>query len=107
MALFAGLAALLSALLLRRRVGPCRADLAEPADGSVLAQSPKTVQLHFGESRRAGRGQPDRCRRQDARRRLRAVGQSVVIALPDDLPQGTQVVSYRVVSQDGHPVADR
>ena len=28
-----------------------------------------------------------------------------MIALPDDLPQGTQVVSYRVVSQDGHPVA--
>jgi len=25
--------------------------------------------------------------------------------LPDDLPPGTQVVSYRVVSQDGHPVA--
>jgi copper transport protein len=25
--------------------------------------------------------------------------------LPDDLPEGTQIVSYRVVSQDGHPVA--
>ena len=35
----------------------------------------------------------------------RAVGQSVLIVLPDDLPQGTQIVSYRVVSQDGHPVA--
>ena len=35
----------------------------------------------------------------------RAVGQSVLIVLPDDLPIGTQIVSYRVVSQDGHPVA--
>jgi copper transport protein len=35
----------------------------------------------------------------------RAVGQSLLIVLPDDLPQGTQIVSYRVVSQDGHPVA--
>ena len=36
---------------------------------------------------------------------VRAADQSVVITLPDDLPRGTQVVSYRVVSQDGHPVA--
>ncbi len=26
------------------------------------------------------------------------------MTLPDDLPQGTQVVSYRVISEDGHPV---
>ena len=36
---------------------------------------------------------------------MRAVDQSVEIALPDELPRGTQVLSYRVVSQDGHPVA--
>ena len=35
----------------------------------------------------------------------RAVDQSVIVTLPDDLPDGTHVVSYRVVSQDGHPVA--
>src|SRR5213079_1411704 len=35
----------------------------------------------------------------------RADGQTVLVTLPDDLPDGTQVVSYRVVSQDGHPVA--
>ena len=28
-----------------------------------------------------------------------------LIVLPDDLPQGTQIVSYRVISEDGHPVA--
>ncbi|MBK0538802.1 copper resistance CopC family protein, partial [Klebsiella pneumoniae] len=36
---------------------------------------------------------------------FRALDQSVMVTLPSDLPQGTQVVSYRVVSQDGHPVA--
>ncbi|WP_426442853.1 copper resistance CopC/CopD family protein [Bradyrhizobium genosp. P] len=34
-----------------------------------------------------------------------SVDQSVQVTLPEDLPQGTQVISYRVVSQDGHPVA--
>jgi copper transport protein len=29
----------------------------------------------------------------------------VLLVMPEDLPQGTQIVSYRVVSQDGHPVA--
>jgi copper transport protein len=36
---------------------------------------------------------------------LRSAGQTIVITLPDNLPRGTQVVSYRVISQDGHPVA--
>ena len=36
---------------------------------------------------------------------MRAVDQSVEIVLPERLPRGTQVLSYRVVSQDGHPVA--
>ena len=36
---------------------------------------------------------------------MRAVDQAVEIALPEKLPRGTQVLSYRVVSQDGHPVA--
>jgi copper transport protein len=36
---------------------------------------------------------------------VRAIDQSILITLPDHLPRGTQVISYRVVSQDGHPVA--
>ena len=32
-------------------------------------------------------------------------GNRFVMVLPEDLPQGTQIVSYRVVSEDGHPVA--
>ena len=77
---------------------------AEPADGSVVAETPKTVQLQFNES-----VTPAVVNLIDAAGKtravtVRAVDQSVVIVLPDDLPRGTQVVSYRVVSQDGHPV---
>src|SRR5207237_7721958 len=36
---------------------------------------------------------------------FRADGQSILVTLPDHLPRGTQIISYRVVSEDGHPVA--
>ena len=102
----AGLAALLSALCIASAAWAHATLLSsEPADGSVLAQPPKMVQLHFNESiAPAVIGVIDA----DGKVRdvaTRAVGQSVLIVLPDDLPQGTQIVSYRVVSQDGHPVA--
>jgi copper transport protein len=100
------LAALLSALCIASAAWAHATLLSsEPADGSVLAQPPKMVQLHFNESvapsvigviDAAGKAREVT---------MRAVGQSVLIVLPDDLPQGTQIVSYRVVSQDGHPVA--
>ena len=78
----------------------------EPADGSVLAAAPKTVQLRFNEPvmpavisliDAAGTTRDDVA--------VSAVDQTVTLKLPDDLPRGTQVVSYRVVSADGHPVA--
>ena len=77
----------------------------EPADGSVLAEAPDRVELHFNES-----VAPAVASLIDAAGRahgvtMRAVDRSVVIALPGELPRGTQVLSYRVVSQDGHPVA--
>ncbi len=82
-----------------------RLSSSEPADGSVLTLPPKMVQLHFNESvAPAVIGVIDAAgKTRDVA--TRAVGQSVLIVLPDDLPQGTQIVSYRVVSQDGHPVA--
>src|SRR3977135_3863968 len=78
---------------------------AEPVDGSVLAQSPKTLQLRFSESVAPGAVSLIDAAGKTRDVRGRAADQSVVITLPDDLPRGTQVVSYRVVSQDGHPVA--
>ncbi|WP_456632311.1 copper resistance CopC/CopD family protein [Bradyrhizobium sp. URHC0002] len=106
MRVLAGLAALLSALCIASAAWAHATLLSsEPADGSVLTLPPKMVQLHFNES-----VAPSVIGVIDAGGRTRdvatrAVGQSVLIVLPDDLPIGTQIVSYRVVSQDGHPVA--
>jgi copper transport protein len=107
MRLIAGLATLLAVLCVATGVS-AHASLVstEPADGSVLAWAPKTVQLRFNENvtpavisliDAAGRVRSDAP--------VRVANDTVVIALPEDLPQGTQVVSYRVISEDGHPVA--
>jgi copper transport protein len=78
----------------------------EPRDGSVLAQAPATVQLRFNEAvtpavisliDATGRTRDDAA--------VHAANETVSIALPDGLPFGTQVISYRVISADGHPVS--
>lgn len=78
----------------------------EPASGSIIASAPKAVELRFNEAVTpgairlidgAGRARDDA--------RVSASGETVSVAMPPDLPQGTAVVSYRVISQDGHPVA--
>ncbi|KJC35887.1 copper-binding protein [Bradyrhizobium sp. LTSP885] len=106
MRLVASIAALLVALCLAT-AAHAHAVLvgAEPADGSVLAEAPKTVVLRFNEA-----VAPTAVSLLDATGKprdvaIRAVDQSVEVTLPADLPVGTQVISYRVVSQDGHPVA--
>jgi copper transport protein len=107
MRLIAGLVTLL--LVLRLASGaPAHASLvsAAPGDGSVLAQAPKTVQLHFNEP-----VTPAVIRLIDAEGRTRddatarATDKTIIIALPENLPRGTQIISYRVISEDGHPVA--
>src|SRR6185437_15036686 len=78
----------------------------EPADGSVLAAAPKRVELRFNEP-----VTPAVITLIDATGKTRSdvavatVDQTVTLTLPDHLPDGTQVVSYRIVSADGHPVA--
>ena len=105
--LIAGLATLLSVVCFATGV-LAHASLVstEPADGSVLAQAPKTVQLRFNESvtpavisliDATGRARKDAT--------ARAVDETIIITMPEELPPGTQVVSYRVISEDGHPVA--
>ncbi|WP_441236486.1 copper resistance CopC/CopD family protein [Bradyrhizobium sp. 930_D9_N1_4] len=78
----------------------------EPVSGSMLAVAPKAVELRFNEAVTpgairlidgAGRARDDA--------RVNASGETISIAMPPDLPRGTAVVSYRVISQDGHPVA--
>ena len=106
MRLIAGLATLLLVICLATGAA-AHASLvsAEPGDGSVLAQAPKTVQLHFNEP-----VTPVVIRLIDAEGRTRddasarATGKTIVVTLPENLPRGTQVISYRVISEDGHPV---
>lgn len=77
----------------------------EPASGSMLASALKAVELHFNEAVTpgairlidgAGRARDDV--------RVNASGETISVAMPMNMPQGTAVVSYRVISQDGHPV---
>ena len=78
----------------------------EPASGSMLASAPKAVVLRFNEAVTPGaiRLIDGAGTTRDALR-VDASGEAISVAMPPDLPQGTAVVSYRVISQDGHPVA--
>lgn len=77
----------------------------EPADGAVLAAAPQQVQLQFNEPvsplviKLVG---PDG----DTRDLLAGAGggATIAIAMPDAVGPGTHVLSYRVVSTDGHPI---
>ena len=78
----------------------------EPRDGSVLASPPKRVELRFSESVVAGA-----VTLIDASGKLRddatvdAKDEMISVTVPADLPHGTAIVNYRVISLDGHPVA--
>lgn len=77
----------------------------EPASGSVLAAAPKAVELRFNEMVTPGAIRLiDGAGRERDDTRVSAAGETISVALPTDLPEGTAVVSYRVISQDGHPV---
>ncbi|MGY4236882.1 copper transport protein [Bradyrhizobium sp. USDA 4449] len=78
----------------------------EPASGSMLASAPKAVELRFNEAVTPGAIQLiDGAGRVRDAARVTTSGESISVAMPPDLPKGTAVVSYRVISQDGHPVA--
>lgn len=77
----------------------------DPADNAVLESAPETLQLHFNEpvtplaiSLIASDGA--------ATDLLAATtgGETVTVTLPAAGYQGTQVLSWRVVSTDGHPI---
>lgn len=78
----------------------------EPASGSMLANAPKAVELRFNEAVTPGAIRLiDGAGRTRDDARVSASGEIVSVVMPPDLPQGTAVVSYRVISQDGHPVS--
>ncbi|BCP52858.1 copper resistance protein C [Kaistia sp. 32K] len=77
----------------------------EPAAGSVLPTSPDTVELTFSEAvaplvfrlLSPGGAATDLAG-------ARSDGARLILPLPVELGQGTHVVSWRVVSEDGHPI---
>ncbi|MFB6451959.1 copper resistance CopC/CopD family protein [Bradyrhizobium tunisiense] len=77
----------------------------EPASGSMLDTAPKTVELRFNEAVTPGAIRLiDGAGRTRNDPRVSASGETISVAMPADLPEGTAVVSYRVISQDGHPI---
>lgn len=79
---------------------------AEPADNTVIATSPSSFSLTFSEPVSLlvlTLVHPDGTSLPLTSSRLE--GQTVVVANPQPLGQGTHVLSWRVVSEDGHPVA--
>lgn len=78
----------------------------EPASGSMLTSGPKVVELRFNEAVTPGAIRLiDGTGRARDDTRVSVSGEAISVAMPPDLPQGTAVVSYRVISQDGHPVS--
>ena len=79
--------------------------VAEPRDGSVVALPPASIKLYFSEPvspTRLAITMPDG--RSAALERFTANGHVVEIEPPKGLAKGTYLVSWRVVSDDGHPV---
>lgn len=76
-----------------------------PADGAVIASAPAAFSLSFSEPvsplvlSLIG---PDGTSR--ALTRFTLADRKLTIVAPSDLPNGTHVLSWRVVSEDGHPV---
>jgi copper transport protein len=79
---------------------------AVPADGSVVATAPETISLTFTEPVAPlvlTLVRPDGARIALDRFALR--DSTLDVTVPDRLGEGTYVLSWRVISEDGHPVA--
>ncbi len=79
----------------------------DPPDGARLDESPDVVRLTFSEPVSAELGGVrvlDADGDQVQEGAARVAGAEVEVDLAPDLPDGTYVVSYRVISADGHPV---
>ncbi|WEK48528.1 MAG: copper resistance CopC/CopD family protein [Candidatus Kaistia colombiensis] len=105
--LFLCLALIILAALVAPRGASAHAALvaSEPATGAVLDKAPSAATLSFSEPvaplvfRLLG---PDGKPADLAG--VTAAGSRVTVPLPSDLARGTHVLSWRVVSEDGHPV---
>jgi copper transport protein len=77
----------------------------DPPDGAVLVRAPDAVRLSFNEPVGALVLRLLSDNRDDIVLQSRAEGADLVVLLPRDLARGTHVLSWRVASTDGHPVA--
>ncbi len=77
-----------------------------PAPGSVIADSPDEVVITFTEAVSISGGSIELFDDSGASVTITstAVDAAVVVALPDDLGDGTYLVAWRVISTDSHPV---
>ena len=79
-----------------------------PADGAVLDRPPTTVILRFDEAVSTVPGSmrvfDAEVNRVDTGEVEKPASDSVSVGLPGDLPNGTYVVAWRVLSADSHPV---
>lgn len=108
----AGLATVLVAVgALVATAGPAAAHASllsvDPPHGSVLDESPARVTLRFSEPVSVDLGGVrvlDAAGRRVEDGAAQVDGATVTIGVRPDLPEGTYVISYRVVSADGHPV---
>ncbi|MGH9275458.1 MAG: copper resistance CopC/CopD family protein [Acidimicrobiales bacterium] len=79
----------------------------DPPDGARLDEAPETVTLTFSERVSADLGGVrvlDAAGERVDEGAVQVDGAVVTVGLGGDLPEGTYVVSYRVISADGHPV---
>ncbi|MDG4795674.1 FixH family protein [Micromonospora sp. WMMD1082] len=79
----------------------------DPADGAVLASGPAEVTLTFNEVVTV---RPGGVRLLDAAgdeisSDSRSVDTNVILTVPPNLPGGTYIVAFRVISADSHPVS--
>jgi copper transport protein len=108
----AGLAVALVCLLVPASPASAHASLSasSPAAGSVVQDEPAEVTLTFTEPVNVGLGRvvvvdPSGKNAQAGKPSRRSGGTVVAVKLKPGLPRGTYVVSYRVVSADGHPIS--
>jgi copper transport protein len=103
--------AVLAGQLLLAGPASAHAELLEthPGNGQRLAEAPAEITLRFGESvgiipgglRLINADTGDEVSTPDPK----SAGDTVRWPMPDDLPDGVYLVSWRVISADSHPVA--
>ncbi len=106
----AGLLVVLAAAILSAAMGGALAHASlvgvEPADGSVVATAPRAFAVTFNEPTSPlvlKLVRPDGSS-VSLLRRFQLHDATLDIEAPDDLGDGTYVLSWRVISEDGHPV---